>query len=107
MRILHVTDLHADSLWFDWVANHCGRYDLLAISGDLLDAFSKVPLVEQVHAVQAIIHGRTYRNRAELAAAVAIFVITYNREWRLEKRHYKNPIDEARLAYQPSSPLAA
>jgi Icc-related predicted phosphoesterase len=53
MRILHVTDLHADSLWFDWVANHCGRYDLLAISGDLLDAFSKVPLVEQVHAVKA------------------------------------------------------
>ena len=55
---------------------------------------------------EQIIHGRTYRNRAELAAAVAAFVITYNREWRLEKLHYKSPL-EARLAFQPSSLLAA
>ena len=53
-----------------------------------------------------IIHGRTYRNRAELAAAVSAFVTTYNREWRLEKLRYKSPL-EARRDYQPVSLLAA
>ena len=55
---------------------------------------------------EQIIHGRTYRNRAELAAAVATFVDTYNRQWRLEKLRFKSPL-EARLAYQPASLLAA
>lgn len=55
---------------------------------------------------EQIIHGRTYRNRAELAAAVATFVSLYNREWRLEKLRYKSPL-EARLAFNPSIPLAA
>ncbi|OYV00472.1 MAG: hypothetical protein CFE26_23950, partial [Verrucomicrobiales bacterium VVV1] len=53
MRILHVSDLHADGLWFDWVASYCARYDLLAISGDLLDMFSKVALADQALAVSA------------------------------------------------------
>jgi transposase InsO family protein len=55
---------------------------------------------------EQIIHGKTYRNRAELAAAVAAFVRTYNRAWRLEKLRYKSPL-EARRDYQPASPLAA
>ena len=55
---------------------------------------------------EQIIHGRTYRNRAELAAAVATFVTLYNREWRLEKLRYKSPL-EARLAFNQSIPLAA
>ena len=55
---------------------------------------------------EQIIHGRTYRNRAELAAAVTTFVATYNREWRLEKLRYQSPL-EARLAYQPPKLLAA
>jgi putative transposase len=55
---------------------------------------------------EQIIHGRTYRNRDELAAAVAIFVETYNREWRLEKLAYKSPL-EARRDFHPSSLLAA
>ncbi len=40
---------------------------------------------------EQIIHGRTYRNRAELAATVTTFVATYNREWRLEKLRYQSP----------------
>jgi hypothetical protein len=52
MKILHVSDLHADTAWFDWVANTCGRFDLLVLSGDLLDMFSKVPLVDQARAVR-------------------------------------------------------
>lgn len=55
---------------------------------------------------EQIIHGRTYRNRDELATAVTSFVLTYNREWRLEKLRYKSPL-EARLAYQAAQSLAA
>lgn len=55
---------------------------------------------------EQIIHGRTYRNRTELAAAVATFVETYNREWRLEKLRYQSPL-EARRAYQLTKTLAA
>jgi transposase InsO family protein len=55
---------------------------------------------------EQIIHGKTYRNRAELAAAVTAFVTTYNREWRLEKLRYQSPL-EARRSFQPPSLLAA
>lgn len=51
MRILHVSDLHADSLWFDWVANKGGRYDLLVISGDLQNAFSNTSMHDQARAI--------------------------------------------------------
>ncbi len=54
---------------------------------------------------EQIVHGRTDRNRAELAAAVAAFVTIYNREWHLEKLLCKSPL-EARRDH-PSSLLAA
>jgi len=55
---------------------------------------------------EQVIHGVTYRNRDELAAAVTTFVDTYNREWRLEKLCYKSPL-EARRDFQPAKLLAA
>jgi transposase InsO family protein len=55
---------------------------------------------------EQIIHGRTYKNREELAAALSTFADLYNREWRLEKLRYLSPL-EARRDYQPSIPLAA
>ena len=55
---------------------------------------------------EQIIHGRTYRNQAELAAAVAAFVETYNRQWRLEKLRFKSPL-EARRDHQSQTRLAA
>jgi transposase InsO family protein len=55
---------------------------------------------------EQIIHGRTYHNRAELAATVATFVETYNRDWRLEKLRYQSPL-EARRNYQLTTTLAA
>ena len=55
---------------------------------------------------EPIIHGRTYPNRAELATAVATFVDTYNREWRLEKLRYQRPLG-ARRAFHPTKLLAA
>jgi Icc-related predicted phosphoesterase len=51
MRILHVSDLHSDSLWYDWVSITCGKFDLLVVSGDFIEMFSKVPLPDQVRAV--------------------------------------------------------
>jgi putative transposase len=55
---------------------------------------------------EQIIHGKTYRDRAELAAAVAAFVLTYNRSWRLEKLRYQSPL-EARHSFLPPALLAA
>jgi putative transposase len=55
---------------------------------------------------EQIIHGKTYRNREELATALAAFVERYNREWRLEKLRYRSPL-EARRDYQTSLLLAA
>jgi len=37
MRILHCTDLHARDAWYRWLAAECGQFDLVCITGDLLD----------------------------------------------------------------------
>lgn len=55
---------------------------------------------------EQIIHGKTYRNREELTAALSTFVELYNREWRLEKLRYRSPL-EARRDHQTLVPLAA
>ena len=55
---------------------------------------------------EQIIHGHTYKNRDELAAALSAFAQLYNREWRLEKLRYRSPI-EARRDYLHPVPLAA
>jgi transposase InsO family protein len=55
---------------------------------------------------EQIIHGQTYRNRDELAAALSAFVELYNREWRLEKLRYRTPL-EARRDHQTFISLAA
>lgn len=38
MRILHLSDLHAVNGHFEWVIKEQARYDLVCITGDLLDA---------------------------------------------------------------------
>lgn len=55
---------------------------------------------------EQIIHGRSYKNREELAAALSAFAELYNREWRLEKLRYRSPL-EARRDHQTSLRLAA
>jgi len=55
---------------------------------------------------EQIIHGRTYRNREELAATLAAFADLYNREWRLEKLRYRSPL-EARRDHQTNLLSAA
>lgn len=38
MKILHVTDLHGHLPWYEWLARQAGNYDLVCVSGDLIDA---------------------------------------------------------------------
>ena len=65
-------------------------------------------VVERFHRTlkEQIIHGRSYKNLAQLRAATATFVHTYNHHWRLEKLRYQSPI-QARLAFYSALPLAA
>lgn len=47
---------------------------------------------------EQVIHGRIFRNLAEVREAVAAFVKRYNAEWRVEKLGFLTPL-EAREAY--------
>ena len=37
MNILHVTDLHSHAPWFDWLIAESPRYDLVCLTGDILN----------------------------------------------------------------------
>ena len=52
----------------------------------------------QSHAGEQIIHGRIYRNIAELRDAVRDFVELYNAQWIVEKNGYLSPA-QARQAW--------
>ena len=47
MRLLLTSDLHFVRPWFDWVAEQAPLYDLVCVSGDLLDAFLPGGLIKQ------------------------------------------------------------
>jgi putative transposase len=47
---------------------------------------------------EQVIHGRVFRNLAEVREAVGEFVRTYNEQWRLEKLGYTTPV-EARESF--------
>ena len=48
MKILHVTDLHGNLPWYHWLAREAPKYDLVCISGDLinLDDFARRQILE-------------------------------------------------------------
>ena len=48
MRILVVADLGSKAPWYGWLQAQAYRFGLVAISGDLLDVFSRLPLPAQV-----------------------------------------------------------
>jgi transposase InsO family protein len=80
---------------------------VLAFYGDIFAGFLSLSIPnEQNPLKEQIIHGRSYKNLAQLRAAVATFVPIYNHHWRLEKLRYQSPI-EARIAFQSTMPLAA
>jgi Icc-related predicted phosphoesterase len=41
MKILHLSDLHFNQTWLDWATHKATNYDLVCVSGDLLDMFSR------------------------------------------------------------------
>ena len=36
MRLLHVSDFHANRHWFNWTLDHANDFDLIAYTGDFL-----------------------------------------------------------------------
>ena len=52
MRILHVADLHLHKPWLDWVSSNAKDFGLVVVAGDVMNAFSDVPLREQMRLSQ-------------------------------------------------------
>jgi Icc-related predicted phosphoesterase len=48
VRILHLADLHGRLLWFEWAVKAAPNFDLVALSGDLLDREEDAPAVAAV-----------------------------------------------------------
>ena len=48
MKLLHVTDLHANRRWFKWVADYAEKYDVVAYTGDFFNIFCDESLGPQV-----------------------------------------------------------
>jgi Icc-related predicted phosphoesterase len=48
MTILHVTDFHFNKRWFDWLLHRAPPYDLLVMSGDMLDLADATPHRKQI-----------------------------------------------------------
>jgi Icc-related predicted phosphoesterase len=53
VRLLHVSDLHANRRWFRWVTDHSEEYDLVAFTGDALDFLGSESLATQVRWITA------------------------------------------------------
>lgn len=51
MKILHVSDLHSNDRWFEWLVSVSSRFDVVCIAGDLLDINAHRPIGDQVDAV--------------------------------------------------------
>lgn len=48
MRILHITDLHFNKHWFEWIADQQKNYDVFCITGDFLEDSKEETLLEQI-----------------------------------------------------------
>jgi hypothetical protein len=66
MKVLLTADLHSNPGWFRWLEEEAGKYELICIAGDLLDAFSKVVLGDQA----AQVRGFLYRLAGKTSVAV-------------------------------------
>lgn len=64
MRILFVSDLHYTLKQFDWLAAHAANYDIVIITGDLLDLGSELDFDVQIIVVEKYLH--TLRQKARL-----------------------------------------
>ena len=48
MKFIHLSDLHFNKQWFDWIKMQENYYDIFCITGDFLDTSSSICLVEQI-----------------------------------------------------------
>ena len=55
MKILHVSDLHSHPAWFAWLARVAAGYDLVCITGDLLDGGQPDAIFDQMREISAAI----------------------------------------------------
>ncbi|RXK53499.1 hypothetical protein ESB00_17555 [Oleiharenicola lentus] len=55
MKILHVTDLHGNLPWYHWLAREAHRYDLICLSGDLIELNDSAP--QQMAAITEVLAG--------------------------------------------------
>lgn len=55
MKILQCSDLHGNLPWFEWIAREAPNYDLVCISGDLLDARSPETTHLQIEGISRIL----------------------------------------------------
>jgi Icc-related predicted phosphoesterase len=55
MRILHCTDFHANLGWFHWLAQAAPHYDLVCLSGDLLDMGFPKTIPHQQAEIKAVL----------------------------------------------------
>jgi uncharacterized protein len=53
MKILHTTDLHFNTHWFEWIADQQDEFDVFCISGDFLEDTKDETLLEQIEWVSA------------------------------------------------------
>lgn len=53
MRLLHCTDFHGRADWYEWLIRESPRYDLVCLTGDLLDLNPYRSMVGQVEMVTA------------------------------------------------------
>ncbi len=57
MKILHVSDLHANLRWFDWLRREAAKFDLVCITGDLVGRPRDPNLGQQIAEVCARLTG--------------------------------------------------
>lgn len=53
MTILHVSDFHFNTRWFDWLLQQAPPHDLLVMSGDMLDLAGATPHRKQIEWVSS------------------------------------------------------
>lgn len=52
MTLLHVTDLHFNQAQFEWIAEQRHDYDLICLTGDLIDSDKEPSLEEQIEWIE-------------------------------------------------------
>jgi len=57
MRILHCSDFHGHIPWFHWLREVARQYDLVCLTGDLIDLFSKASPDEQLTRISETLRG--------------------------------------------------